>query len=83
MKKYFNIPDQDNKKQIADTHYYNWLKGQNLSDVHLINTKLDYLKSLGFSKGEDWLSDTDLFTLKAIEGYYFFKEIEPNLKTLN
>lgn len=71
----FKIKDIDRSVTFENTHYFNWLNSQNLSDIHAIETKKTYLKSLGFQIGKDKISSKDLDTLRYIEQYYFRKNL--------
>lgn len=56
---------------IKDSHYHKWLeKNVPNKNVHLIQTKVDYLKEQGFEVGTSFLSEDDLTTLKVIEQSY-------------
>ena len=73
----FNIPDH-NKENIpaCELHYYLWLKSSKVTDIHSINTKKKYLEILGFISGKDYISEKDLFHLKAIEQIFFINELK-------
>lgn len=66
----FKIKDNDRTIPMTETHYYNWLKENNISDVHYTKTKVEYLTSQGFVVGTDRLSEEDLTTIKYIEQHY-------------
>ena len=75
------FPIQDKTEQlIVETHYYAWLKAKQPTVIHNMNTKLEYLSTLGFVKGMDKLTSEDLYILKAIEEVYFRDNIKPLLK---
>lgn len=76
----FIIKDRNNTNiPMEQTHYYNWLKNANLTDVHYVDTKKEYLTQEGFKIGVDSLNESDLSILKYIEQYFF----NQNLKTTN
>lgn len=60
------IPDQNTNQLIVDTHYYKWLKKNNILNVNFATTKREYLDSLGIDK----ISEKDYSTLKNIEQFY-------------
>lgn len=78
----FKIQDQDTKKQIVETHYYEWLLSKKRTDIHKSLTKVDYLKEQGFQIGIDYITDAEINTLKYIEHHYFRKVIKPILNEL-
>jgi hypothetical protein len=63
---------------IVDTHYYKWLLSKQPKDIHSTNTKVEYLESLGFIVGKDFISTNDISTLGYIEKHYFYSEIRGN-----
>lgn len=66
----FKIIDQDRNLPFEQTDYYKWLDKQNLSTIHYVSTKVDYLETFGFIKGKNFISKVDLHTLKSIEEMY-------------
>jgi len=66
----FNL-NIDYQQPMTETHYYKWMQQQELKDVHSVNTKLAYLKSLSFVVGVDMLVEKDLMALQYIEQHYF------------
>ena len=76
----FIIPDTNNSNiPIEDTNYYAWLLEKRPNDIHRVNTKVEYLESIGFVVSISKLSENDLLILKWIEQYYFDRNIKPNL----
>lgn len=78
--KLFKTIDQDNHQLIVDTHYYKWLVEQDKKDIHLSNTKKEYLTSQGFNWGVDKISVEDHIRLRAIEVNYFDLVVKPTLR---
>lgn len=76
---HFTIKDNDTSKLIVESHYYAWLKENKPSDIHKINTKVNYLVEQGFVIGIDYIGEEQLMTLKSIEDTYFSFEIKPTL----
>ena len=76
----FNLPDQDDTKLIVDTHYHNWLLEQGKTDIDSIQTKKEYLLTLGFQLGIDRLDEEDIFRLNTIENTYFDIVCKPKLQ---
>jgi hypothetical protein len=76
----FKIKDIDTSIPIENTHYFNWLNSQNLLDIHSIETKKAYLKSIGFEIGKDRISSKAIDTLRYIEQYYFRKTLNNTKK---
>lgn len=70
---------RNNTGRIKDTDYYKWLESTSPEDIHNARTKIQYLESLGFIKGESFISEEDLTNLKQIEQHYFRIEIAPKL----
>jgi GTP-binding protein EngB required for normal cell division len=79
----FKIIDSDKSQLIVETDYYKWLLKNKPSDIHSINTKIDYLTEQGFRKGIDKITAIASSTLKAIEEAYFIFEIKPTKKFYN
>lgn len=75
----FQIKDSSDQN-IKTTHYYKWLEAKKPSDIHNINTKIEYLEEQGFKTGVDKLTEEDLYILKGIEQMYFHWVIVPTLK---
>lgn len=78
----FEIQDTDKNALIVNTHYYKWLLSNEITNVHNVHTKIEYLQEQGFILGESKLSFNDLDTLKHIEQHYFYTEIRPNLERI-
>lgn len=76
----FKIKDTDPNQLITETDYYKWLQNKKPTDIHSINTKIDYLTEQGFAKGKDKLSESDLRLLQYSERFYFDLEIKPKLE---
>lgn len=66
----FTIKDTGITK-IKDSHYYKWLAEKKVTNIHNIQTKVDYLTSQGFEVGKDRIDKDDLTILKCIEDVYF------------
>jgi hypothetical protein len=64
---------------IEDTHYWYYLSKVKPVDIHAIETKAGYLKSIGFKKGVDTLDSKVVQCLKCIEQAYFDRIIKPTL----
>jgi len=64
---------------IEDTHYWYYLSKLKPVDIHALNTKTGYLKSIGFTKGVDTLDSKAIQGLKCIEQIYFDRIIKPTL----
>jgi hypothetical protein len=75
----FQIKDDNPNQPIVENHYYKWLQGKKPTDIHSINTKIDYLEEQGFVKGVDKLSEESLRSLQYTERVYFDLKIKPNL----
>jgi hypothetical protein len=75
----FKIKDTDSSQLIVETDYYKWLQNKRPTDIHNINTKIEYLTEQGFVKGRDKLSESDLRSLQYSERFYFDLEIKPKL----
>ena len=76
----FTIPDSGKTSvPMTELHYYAWLVKENKQDIHSINTKVEYLKSLGFVKNINRLTYEDLESLKHIEQQYFHVVLRPVL----
>ena len=71
----FKIKDKGGDQLIVETDYYNWLQQNKVTNVHFINTKIQYLSEQGFVKGKDFLSEEDLYILKHIEQHYSHKTV--------
>ena len=67
----FQIPDVDSNQLISTTHYYKWLTEAKKDNIHSIDTKIEYLETLGFKRGIDKLTEGSLQILKSIEQVYF------------
>lgn len=72
----FKIKDQDDSVAVETTHYYKWLKGKKVDNIHAIKTKTEYLIEQGFNVGVDRVTEEDLKRLKAIETLYFNAELK-------
>lgn len=77
MANLFLLPDTNRDQLMVEGHYYKWLSTKNFDDVHFINTKTQYLESLGFIVGTDFITDANLQMLKAIEQYYVQLVLKP------
>lgn len=75
----FQIKD-NSEQSITTTHYYKWLETKKPSDIHYINTKIEYLEEQNFKTGVDKLTADDLSILQSIERMYFYWVIKPTLK---
>jgi hypothetical protein len=64
---------------IESTHYWYYLSKVKPVDIHAIDTKTGYLKSIGFTKGSDTLDSKAVQCLKCIEQVYFDRIIKPTL----
>jgi hypothetical protein len=64
---------------IEDSHYWYYLNKLKHVDIHAIETKAGYLKSIGFTKGVDTLDSKVVQCLKCIEQMYFDRIIKPTL----
>jgi hypothetical protein len=64
---------------IEDSHYWYYLNKLKPVDIHAIETKAGYLKSIGFTKGVDTLDSKAIQCLKCIEQVYFERVIKPTL----
>jgi hypothetical protein len=64
---------------IEDTHYWYYLNKLKPVDIHAVETKAGYLKSIGFTKGVDTLDSKVVQCLKCIEQMYFDRIIKPTL----
>jgi hypothetical protein len=87
MKPVFIIPDRNNWTiPMSETHYYKWLLSQGKKDIHAIETKMEYLSSLGFDLkinqfGEDFeQAEKDLTLLRSVENHYYYMEVLGNGK---
>lgn len=70
----FQIPDQDDSITFEETHYFKWLEAKNIKNLHYIHTRMDYLLSLGFKKGQTRLTDSEVARLRYIENYFVQKQ---------
>jgi hypothetical protein len=74
----FKIPDSGKENEPCKDHvYYKWLLDNKITNIHTHSTRVDYLSSLGFILGVDWLSEEDLAILRETEEVYFIVEIRP------
>jgi hypothetical protein len=64
---------------IEDSHYWYYLNKLKPVDIHAVETKAGYLKSIGFTKGVDTLDSKAIQCLKCIEQVYFDRIIKPTL----
>ncbi len=71
----FKLKGNEKHVLITETHYYKWLLSKQPKDIHSIDTKVEYLKELGFVVGTDILSSNDIEVLGYIEKHYFYSEI--------
>ena len=75
-KELFPLPDTGRQRDcIQSLHVWEWLKSQGIESTHAINTKKEYLNSLGFDVSRNYISEKNLELIKIAINHYGWSKV--------